>query len=152
MRGSLLTAGQTITADQNVELQFGDGAILRLEKGASFKVQSCTWTHVPAKPLPFKIQFGLILGAIWAKVPGQVEHVNIGTPGATLGVRGTRFWISNLKGVTKVHVDKGSVTLDPPKGKGKWKQVIVAAGHTATQKGSKAPTVKKAPVSSTPPF
>ena len=68
------------------------------------------------------------------------------------GNRGTTFWISNIKGVTKVHVDKGSVTLNPLKGKGKWKQVIVAAGHTATQKGNKAPTVKKAPVSSTPPF
>lgn len=152
LRGSLLTDGQTITADQNVELQFGDGAILRLEKGASFKVQSCTWTHVPARPEPFKIQFGLFLSAIWAKVPGKVEHVNISTERVVAGNRGTTFWISNIKGVTKVHVDKGSVTLNPLTGKGKWKQVIVAAGHTATQKGSKAPTVRKAPVSSTPPF
>lgn len=100
--------------------------------------------------MPFKIRFGLILGAIWAKIPGKVEHVNISTERVVAGNRGTTFWISNVKGVTRVHVDSGSVTLSPVRGK--WKMVIVSKGHTATQKGSKAPTVNRAPVTSTPPF
>ena len=107
LRGSLLTAGQTITADQNVELQFGDDAILRLEKGASFRCElhldpctsRATAVQNPLRPYPRRDL---------AKIPGEVEHVNVSTQGAAPGDRGTTFWNSNIKGVTTVHVDSGS--------------------------------------------
>ena len=149
LQGSLLSAGQTIKADQNVTLTFGDGAILNLEQGSSFKVQGCDWSK-QKEPTPFKIRLGLILGSIWARVSSKTEHVDIRTERVVIGNRGTTFWVSYIRGTTTVHVDSGSVILSPVKGK--WKAITVTKGHTATQNGTNAPVVKKAPIRTKPPF
>jgi hypothetical protein len=149
LQGSLLTAGQTLKADQNVTLTFGDGAILSLEQGSSFKIQGCDWTR-QKEPTPFTVRLGLVLGAIWAKVSSKDEHLNVHTERVVIGNRGTTFWVSYLKGVTTVHVDSGSVVLTPVKGT--WKAVTVTKGRTARQRGTAAPVVKKAPISNKPPF
>jgi hypothetical protein len=148
LQGSLLSPGQTITADQDVQLTFGDGALLRLAQGSTLKVGGCTWPQA-ANPRPFLEQLALILGKIWASIPGKTEHVEIHTVRVTAAVRGTIFWISYVRGVTALHVDKGSVLMSPVKGR--WKSVIVTAGHTATQSGTKAPVIRRAPISLQPP-
>ena len=147
--GTVMSVGQTITASQDVDLTMGDGAILRLYKGASFKVESCSWSKEGTRPTPFKERLRLLLGKIWASVPGNKEHIEVHTERAVAGNRGTTFWISSLHGVTTLHVDKGSALLSPLKGK--WKPVIVTAGHTATQRGTKAPVIRRAPISLQPP-
>ena len=148
LRGSLLSAGQKITADENVSLEFGDGTRLNISKGSSFKVQSCDSKQ--KDDMPFTIRLGLFLGRIWANIPGRVEHVNISTERIVCGNRGTIYWASYATGVSTVHVDKGSVVVS--RVSGKWKPIIVGAGHTATQRGNKAPVVRKAPISLKPLF
>lgn len=149
LNGSLLYAGQTVTADTNVEFTMGDGALMRLAQGSSFKVQSCTWIK-EKEPTPFKITLSLALGSIWARIPGKSEHMDINTERVVNGVRGTVLWVSYDKGVNTLHVDQGAVTLSPRKGH--WRAVVVTAGHTATQSGNRAPVVKRAPISTQPPF
>ena len=151
LQGSQLSPGQTLTADTNVELTMGDGAIVRIEKGTSFKVTGCDWSKQPERPLPFTMRLNLLHGWLWSKVPGKSEHVNISTERFVAGVRGTIFWISVTPRVTTLHVDKGTVILSPA-GKGKCRPLSVAAGHTATAKGSGPPVVRKTPISNKPPF
>ena len=95
--------------------------------------------------MPFTIRLGLFLGKIWANIPGRVEHVNVSTERIVCGNRGTIYWASYATGLSTVHVDKSSVVVR--RVSDKWKPIIVAAGHTATRRGNKAPVGGKAPIS-----
>lgn len=152
--GKHFTSNQILSFDNDVEIELGDKTLIRATKGSRLKIEGCneevTNHH---KPL---VKFGLILGAIWAKVCSALNQkcmtVEIKTERVVAAVRGTIFWMSESHGVTTTHVDEDSVALSPVKGKGKWKTIIVTAGHTATQHGTKAPVVRRAPINLSPPF
>jgi hypothetical protein len=152
--GKHFAANQLITFDNDVEIELGDRSIIRATKGSKLKLEGCNESQgEPTKPL---VKFGLILGKVWAQVCSALNekcmNVHISTERVVAGNRGTTFWINYAHGTTTLHVDQGSMTLSPIKGKGKWKTVIVTAGHTATQRGTKAPVVRRAPISLNPPF
>jgi hypothetical protein len=157
LQGSLLSAGQTLTADQDVQLTFGDGAILRLKKGSSIKIASCTWTKDTPK-LPFKIRLGLVLGAIWAKITPNTERMEVRTcpvreACASFGVRGTVFGIQNNgKGQVTAHLDKSVMTITPLWRPASWKTTTMTAGHTATLKGKHRPVIRKSAIVLSPHF
>ena len=149
LKGSSVYPGQTLKADQNVELDFSDGSVLRLEKGSSFQVQDCANKAGP-KTGNGRERFGLLLGAMWAKVTHALggtaptyqgscsDHVCVA------GIRGTIFWISEAKRVMTVHVDRGSVSLQRLKGsRPVGKRWIVNAGNTATWGKGSTPLIHR---------
>ncbi len=148
--GGHFTANQRITFDNDVEITLGDGSLMSATKGSKIKLEGCSFPK--EAPTQFLIKFGLILGKIWAKTPAKAQHLEIKTERTVNGIRGTVFWVAYAHGVSTLHVDSDSVSLSPVPGKGKWKTVIVAAGHTATQSGTKAPVVRRAPINLNPPF
>jgi len=152
--GKHFASNQIVLFDNDVEIELGNKSVIRATKGSRLKIEGCNEEMAEHdKPL---VKFGLVLGKIWAKVCSALNEkcmdVHISTERVVAGNRGTIFWMSNSHGVTAAHVDEGSITLTPVKGKGKWKTVIVKAGHTATQRGSKAPVVRRAPIDLNPPF
>jgi hypothetical protein len=153
--GKHFTVNQLLTFDNDTEIELGDKSFIRATKGSKIKLDGCkVFTEEPGGRKA-RDMFELILGKIWAKVCKALES-DCGTPGikterVVAGVRGTIFWIAYANGVSTVHVDQGSVSLSPVPGKGKWKTVIVAAGHTATQRGTKAPVLRRAPINLNPP-
>jgi hypothetical protein len=152
--GKHFTSNQILSFDNDVEIELGNKSLIRATKGSRLQIEGCN-EEVANHDKPL-VKFGLVLGKIWAKVCSALNEkcmdVHISTERVVAGNRGTIFWMSNSHGVTAAHVDEGSITLTPVKGKGKWKTVIVKAGHTATQRGSKAPVVRRAPVDLNPPF
>jgi hypothetical protein len=152
--GEHFTANQTITFDNDVEIELGDKTLIRATKGSEIKMEGCSlFKNEPTKP---RLEFRLLLDKIWSRVCSVLNekcmHEEIRTERVVAGNRGTTFWMNFAHGVTTVHVDQGSMVLNPVRGKGKWKQVIVTAGHTATQRGTRAPVVRRAPINSHPPF
>jgi hypothetical protein len=152
LAGSHMFVGQTITADQDVELQLGDGSLLRITKGSSFGVDSCA--PIPKEHNDWKVDLGLFLGKIWAKIApnsGQHQFETPCTPTPiddcrkVAGVRGTILQVSFTKpNRTVVQAIKDSVTLQRA-GRGGFvgKQWTLKAGQTATWVGTKAPVIKR---------
>jgi hypothetical protein len=155
LKGSHVGKGQVLTADQDVELDFADGSVLRMEKGSSMQIKDCE-EHISVTQHTGKQQFGLILGAIWAKIVeavGEQEpswQVTHGGESVAYGNRGTTVWLSNIRGVMKLHVDSGSAWIQRLKGtRLVGKRWIVQAGQTATWTHG-APTIRRGGPS-TPP-
>jgi ferric-dicitrate binding protein FerR (iron transport regulator) len=146
--GKHFTANQLITFDNDTEIELGDKSFIKLTKGSKIKLDGCSFSSGSTTPF---IRFSLLLGKIWSKVVPNSEHMQIKTERTVNGVRGTIFWVAYAHGVSTLHVDRGSVSLSPVSGKGRWKTVIVTAGHTATQRGTKAPVVRRAPINLNPP-
>lgn len=145
LKGTSLYPGQTISADQDVKLEFADGSGVSIAKGSNFEVNDCEGAGTSPK-----MTFTLLLGTIWAKInhaTGTNDHF-VGRCGApdgrcTAGVRGTVFWVSDSHGVMSVHVDKGSVSLQELKGtQPVGKQWIVKAGQTGTWTGA-TPVIRR---------
>ena len=157
LRGNHLRANQTLTANSDVSLDFGDGSRVNISKGSSFKLDGCSQFKAPN--LESEFRFTLLLGRIWSKVThvfgAERERVSTCTERAAcvaFGARGTTFWVENEnKGTVLLHVDKGTVTITP-RWNAKWKVVTVTAGRTATLRGKKRPAVKKAPIELRPHF
>jgi len=133
--------GQRVTATEATTLTFGDGSVIRLDKGTSFEVDRCN-DNQPSDPTVLE----LLIGKLWraaksAATGGQTFQVE--TQRAGTGVRGTTFWISYLpaKKQTTLHVVKGSVEMwrrSTPK-----RKLLVKTGQTAVQQGSALPRITK---------
>ena len=147
LQGKHMSANQTLTAGADTNIYFGDGMKLGLSKGSSFKMTGCSPPRSPE--IPLSIRLTLLLGKIWAKVPGHVARVQVSTQRVVAGNRGTIFWISYVRAgqVTTLHVDQGSAWM-----RALGATITLTAGHTATQKGTKAPVVRTAPINTRPPF
>jgi hypothetical protein len=129
--------GQRVTAQEAMQLELGDGSVLKLDKGTSFTLEECP----SQEPSLFK----LIDGSIWTAIkkavgggPFQIETERCGT-----GVRGTTYRISHnrAKKRTTVQVFKGSVEIwrhSTPK-----RKLVVKAGQSAVQQGSGQPRLTK---------
>lgn len=148
LKGSSFYPGQTISADQPVEFDLGDGSVIRLDKGSSLKIEDCESPGGVTPETPTKIKFELLLGAIWAKVTHVVGAENayeIRTERVVAGNRGTIFWMTNTRTLTTLHVDSGSVWMQGRKsGRVYGKKWIVNAGQTATwKKGATKPVIRR---------
>jgi hypothetical protein len=119
--------------------------LLRLEDGSQILVHSNT--HVVLKqPAPTAFQrLQLLLGKIKAEIQkrtGGAPPFQIGTPSATITVRGTRFEVRVDKHkATRVDVEEGVVEIENLKGIGK--PVQVKAGFSSSVKEDSAPDEPK---------
>ena len=63
---AITRANQTLTANADVSLDFGDGSRVNISKGSSFKLDGCSQFKAPNLEAEFR--FTLLLGRIWSKV------------------------------------------------------------------------------------
>jgi hypothetical protein len=151
LKGTTLQPGQRLTADQDVQLDFGDGSTLRLTKGSSYQVSEC---GSPAKPgQSFKVRLSLFVGSIWAKIAKQPNRaMEFDTGRVVVGNRGTVLSVSSERGTTTVHVYEGSVWMQREQGaRLTGRQFIVKAGQTATWSGRGTPQIRRQGGTSTAP-
>jgi hypothetical protein len=148
LKGTHLTPGQVIASDQDVEMTLGDNSVIRMTAGSSMSVpKGCTFDQGTTN---WKITLALKLGKIWAKVTSQFgrDDIQASTPGATLGVRGTEYWVSYelSSQLTTVHVVSGSVWV-----RAAGKTVYLSAGQTGAQRGTHPPVAQAPPTPTSPP-
>ena len=138
LANSSFRLGQKVSASEPMTLEFRNGTVMRLDKGTSFEVDSCGDETDPTV-------LELLIGKLWTatKSAAGAPPFQVETERAVTGPRGTTYWVSYLPGPkrTTVHVVKGSVELRQRSG-GR-RQVLVKAGQTAIQQGSRAPRLTK---------
>ena len=140
LKGTNLYQGQTLTAEEDVQLAFADGSFQRFMKGTKFRVADCS-AGAEGK---FKPVWDIRIGRMWVKdSPVQAPRVLTPTQ-VVLGIRGTEFWVSYANGVETVHVSKGSVWMQRLSGdRLVGKRWIVTAGQTATVRRTGPVTVHR---------
>lgn len=138
LTNSSLREGQKVTASEQMTLQFKNGTLVRLDKGASFQVDTCGDETDPTV-------LDLLLGKLWTATKSAVgaPPFQVETERAVTGPRGTTYWVSYLPGPkrTTVHVVKGSVELRQRFGA--RRRILVKGGQTAVQQGSGVPRLTK---------
>ena len=110
--GDTLGAGAILRTDADgyCELQFGDTVSVRVEPGTEFR---CDSVAVDAKAT---VSGEVTAGAILAKVKQlSGSDLQIRTPSAVVGVRGTEFMVRVSGSVTTVTVRKGTVRVTQEK-------------------------------------
>ncbi len=148
LKGTHLTPGQTIAADQDVELTLGDNSVIRMTAGSNMEVPAgCKFDEGTTN---WKIALTLTLGKVWATITSQFGGHNdfpVSTERASLGGRYTEFWVSYdpKSQITTLHVISGSEWIRTA-----GVTVNVGAGQTATQRGTQPPVLQAQPVTPTP--
>ena len=129
--------GQRVTASEAMQLQLGDGSVLKLDKGTSFDIDKC--------PFDESTVIDLLTGKLWnaAKRAAGAPEFQVETERAVTGPRGTTYWISYLpaRKRTTVHVVKGSVEFRQRFGA--KRRLLVKSGQTAVQEGNGPPRITK---------
>ena len=121
LKGSGFYPGQTISADQPVELDLADGSVIRIDQGSSLTIEDCSEPGGPEPATPAKVKFALLLGAIWAKVThavGSPQAYEVKTERVVAGNRGTTFWMTNTRTLTTLHVVQGSMWIQGQRARG----------------------------------
>lgn len=148
LKGTHLTPGQIIAADQEVEMTLGDNSVIRMAAGSSLAIPAgCKFDTGTTN---WKITLGLTLGKVWADITSQFgghNDIAVSTERATLGGRYTEFWVSydRTSQITTVHVISGSEWI-----RAAGVTVNVGAGQTATQQGTHRPVLEALPPAPTP--
>jgi hypothetical protein len=132
--------GQILPAETVVNTQNGR-LLLRLEDGSHILVYSNT-RMVLKQPSPTNWQrLQLLLGKIKAEIQKRVggsSSFQVGTPSATISVRGTRVYVEVDKHkLTRVFVEQGEVEVENAKGIGK--PVRIKAGFSSRVGEDSAP-------------
>ncbi len=137
LANSQVRLGQTVSAKEAMELALGDGSIIKLDKGASFRLGECLGPETGL--------FQLLDGRVWLWIKRAVGggEFQFQTERGGGGVRGTTFSISydRARKRTTLHVVKGSVEIwarSTPK-----RKLLVKAGQTAVQQGNGQPRITK---------
>jgi hypothetical protein len=132
--------GQIITLPPKAKIRLGDGSVMELDKGGSFRIDKCETSKT-------RIFLEQDVGRLWIHVKkaiaGSDRKFDVVTERAVAGVRGTIFEVryDKDKELTKVAVEESSVYLKGRNGaKGK---VVIKAGQTGVQKGKTAPKLIK---------
>jgi hypothetical protein len=133
-------AGQVITAPPKSRLRLGDGSVVEIDKGGSFKIERCN-ENGSAMYLPQSVR------KFWAEIKktlsGSKAKFEVRTDRAVAGVRGTAYALSynKRKQLTRVAVKEGSVSLKGINGaRGK---ILIKAGQVGVQKGKGRPRIVK---------
>jgi maltose-binding protein MalE len=106
--GDVVEAGATLRTDKDgfCELQFGPTVSVRVEPGTEFRIDSVAVDATAA------VRGGVTAGAILAKVKQlSGSDLQISTPSAVVGVRGTAFKVSVSGTATVVTVREGTVKV-----------------------------------------
>lgn len=132
--------GQVVNVPPNAKFRLGDGSVMQLENGGSFRVDDCETNET-------KVFLGESVDSLLVHVKkalaGSSKKFDVVTERAVVGVRGTIFEVSydKAKELTKVAVEESSVSLKGRNGaKG---EVIIEAGQIGVQKGTKSPRIVK---------
>jgi hypothetical protein len=139
LTGMVLRNGQTITADERIELTLGDDSVIRLDKGSRLTISCKDLSSGSTRS--WRESIGLSLGKVWAKIAKPFDNdYKIHTDRAVTGLRGTYFWLSYVpaRKLTTAHTILGKVALTNSLGKPKV-TVTVQTGRTATQQGNAPP-------------
>ena len=151
LRGTHMYTTQKVTADQDVQLTFGDGSVFRMTKGTTYMVKTCATSENRG----FETNLAVKIGDMWVREPSLTPDApRVLTPTQYCGAsRGTVYWISYRARVETLAVKNGSVWLqrysgNRPVGK-RW---IVKAGQTAKVRLGGKPVVKKTDTSASNPF
>jgi hypothetical protein len=134
VRGQVLPADTVITT--------ADGRILlRLEDGSEILIYPQTQL-VLKQPSPNNWQrMGLLLGRIRAEIRKRLSGsppFQMGSPGAVISVRGTRFYVEvDKQKVTEVDVEQGAVELESAKGIGN--PILIKKGFSSRMREDSAP-------------
>jgi hypothetical protein len=153
LKGTHMYKYQQVTADQDVQLTFGDGSAIRMAKGSTYKVADCGPTDMGDRPVTFRQQLLIKWGPVWVTDPNKEAPKNLTTTQIALGIRATTYWVSFEQGVSTVTVEKGSVWVQRRSGsKLVGAKLIVKAGQTATVRGGGKLVVKKTNKSTPYPF
>jgi hypothetical protein len=133
--------GQTVAAPvrgevlpPETEINTDDGRLLlNLSDGSYILLRSHTRLLVKQPETSGWRYLQLVIGRIHAQIQkhlGGTPPLEIGTPGAVIGVRGTRFDVEvDRRGYTEVDVEEGLVELDSLNGHGEG--VLIPAGFSS---------------------
>ena len=122
--GLLLKSGDTVSTGPQGQatIKFRDGSELRVFPNTTFRVDQIKESQ--AKSRNFRYNMNMKLGAVWGNFARQRQSVEIKTPTATIGIKGTTLrvaerndhaQVSLTEGAIDVSNDKGTLALTPGK-------------------------------------
>jgi hypothetical protein len=132
--------GQVITAPEKTKLRLGDGSVLELDKGGSWRVDKC---HEDVATFSLTRSVSKFWAEVKKTLSGSEAKFKVKTDRAVAGVRGTKYLLSydKRKQVTRVAVKEGAVSLKGINGaKG---EILIKAGQVGVQKGKSSPRIVK---------
>jgi hypothetical protein len=134
--GETLESGQTVTVGEGAKavIKFRDGQIIALQSKSLFKVDS--YKYDQAAPEKGESFFSLLQGGLRA-ITGLIGSSNragwkLGTPAATIGIRGTEF-LAVIQQSVYLKVDAGAISATNSAG-----TAVFSAGQTAAVASSAA--------------
>ena len=152
LKGTHMYKEEEVTADQDVQLTFGDGSSIRMAKGSIYRVMDCQNDKELGRE-NFSQNIFVKFGPVWVRDPNREAPKNLTTTQIMAGIRATTYWVSYNQDVSTVAVEKGEVWVQRLSGNTPaGPKLIVKAGQTATVRGSGELVVKQTDNSAPYPF
>ena len=109
-KGLLLRDGDTVvTAEEaRATLKFRDGSEIRLFQKTTFQVKA---VESKGKDRFFKVNLFMKLGSFWGNFAKQKQVAQIGTPTATIGIKGTTLRVVDRDGKARVALTEGLIDV-----------------------------------------
>lgn len=109
-KGLLLRDGDTIVtaAKARATIKFRDGSEIRLFQKTTFQVQA---QEAKGKDRFFKVNLFMKLGSFWGNFAKQKQIAQIGTPTATIGIKGTTLRVVDRDGTARVSLTEGLIDV-----------------------------------------
>ena len=116
-RGLLLNTGDTVVtyAKSNATIKFRDGSEIRLFPDTQFLIKAASESK--AKDRSFLYRLTMKAGGIWGKFVPQRQVATIGTPTATIGIKGTALRIVERDNTARVALTEGLVEVENDRSK-----------------------------------
>jgi hypothetical protein len=130
--GRKLEAGAAVSLEQTIEV--GNGrCVLQLPDGEELRMFADSQLR-PASPSSVR----LFIGKLWARVPpGRATQLEVETPNAVAGVRGTEFFVEVAARRTRVAVIRGKVAV--ANSNARAKETTVEAGRQIVVEAEQPP-------------
>ena len=108
--GLLLKAGDTVVTDKEARatIKFRDGSEIRLFPNTNFLVES---KEAEGGERFFKLNLFMKAGGIWGNFVKQKQIAQIGSPTATIGIKGTTLRLTDRDGQARVALTEGLIEV-----------------------------------------
>ena len=108
--GLLLKAGDTVVTDKEARatIKFRDGSEIRLFPNTNFQVEA---KETKGGDRTFKMNLFMKAGSFWGSFVKQRQIAQIGTPTATIGIKGTTLRVSDRDGEARVALTEGLIEV-----------------------------------------